>query len=296
MKNEVFFGDKGLTSTSANHLANVATECIQNIQSSINDMSFYEEKVFVAGASDNLGKVTVEGVSDQALEQIDGKLSMVGDLTAFIAWVREAIKAKNQATDRVANMSCPEWCRINGIEYPKLKNEEYITDSDIIEEMNIKERNEYLRLEALASVIGKYIHPNGAFSNARKDFQKKLQQPHKIDKLGPAVLVYDYSATVSAELVEEKFLELQNKHREINARLNAIKSSITERVTARNLENKKSFRETCTNHFDRLAKIEQDFSTWQIEENKRIAALKIVIPNELQKVYEFLQAQGKKES
>ena len=34
--NEVFFSDKGMTSTSANHLANIAAEVVQAIRNYIN--------------------------------------------------------------------------------------------------------------------------------------------------------------------------------------------------------------------------------------------------------------------
>ncbi|MDE5667952.1 MAG: hypothetical protein K2I24_00280, partial [Duncaniella sp.] len=46
-KDTVFFtaDGKGLTSTSANHIANLAKEMIRNIQTSLDEMTFYSTNV-----------------------------------------------------------------------------------------------------------------------------------------------------------------------------------------------------------------------------------------------------------
>lgn len=60
--NEVFFSDKGMTSTSANHLANIAAEVVQARKLELENVTFISEYISVLGT--NREKVlVVEGNS-----------------------------------------------------------------------------------------------------------------------------------------------------------------------------------------------------------------------------------------
>ena len=47
--NEVFFSDKGMTSTSANHLANIAAEVVQARKLELENVTFISEYISVQG-------------------------------------------------------------------------------------------------------------------------------------------------------------------------------------------------------------------------------------------------------
>lgn len=172
-KDLVFFkkeGEEGvaLTSTSANHVANLAKEYIQGVKS-------------------------------------------------LIAWLREGIKAKENL--------------MNGMVKPETPNYGHVlTEVEYYASLPIKKRNRYYQLETEAAVLGKYIHPDGHLSDARKELKDKLQHPHKVDGRGRDALIYTYTPTVDVAEVDNVFFELQKKHREIQAQLNAMKHSCEQAI------------------------------------------------------------------
>ena len=92
--NEVFFGEHGLTSTSANHLANIAQEKIVSNEAKLKNLNFVTTTVDIVGSPENSGKVINKGYDETRLSEVRGLLSEIADMNAFCAWIREAIKAK----------------------------------------------------------------------------------------------------------------------------------------------------------------------------------------------------------
>ena len=99
-----------------------------------------------------------------------------------------------------------EWCTLQGVEihsspsYPK-----ETTEVDIIAQMNIKERNRYLQLEAVAATIEKYIHPGGQFSLAREELQNRIMKPYSTEGNGKDTLIYTHIPSVDSQKVEDVF-------------------------------------------------------------------------------------------
>lgn len=63
--------------------------------------------------------------------------------------------------------------------------------------MNVKERNRYFTLEAIAATIGKYIHPRGKFSDAKEELLTKTMKPYTADGTGKDTLIYSHTDSVS---------------------------------------------------------------------------------------------------
>ena len=105
--NLIFFGDAGLTSTSANHVANLAKEYVQNIETELANCSFYRESVALIGTKDF--NILSEGMDDEAVKKIPNLLQKVSEANSLIAWLREAIKAKKTLTEQVDCMSMETW-------------------------------------------------------------------------------------------------------------------------------------------------------------------------------------------
>ena len=180
--NEVFFSDKGMTSTSANHLANIAAEVVQARKLELENVTFISEYISVLGT--NREKVlVVEGNSAEDITRIKESLKFISEANSFIAWVREAIKAKEEELNEISNISLEDYCNLMKVEVPLLPSRmQEVTEEDILGTWNIKERNEYYSLEAYSAAIGKFIHPNGAFSKARKQLQATLTRHHSVAK------------------------------------------------------------------------------------------------------------------
>lgn len=90
MKESVFFGSEGLTSTSANYYANVAQEMIQAATERLNSVKFYQISVASIGG----GEKQLMTVGQTSLDFIKDDLEKSAEMNSFCAWVREAIKKK----------------------------------------------------------------------------------------------------------------------------------------------------------------------------------------------------------
>ena len=72
--NEIFFTDKGLTSTSASHLAGLAQETILGNEAKLKNMSFITTKMDIVGSLSESGKTVCIGYSEQRLSEVKGLL------------------------------------------------------------------------------------------------------------------------------------------------------------------------------------------------------------------------------
>ena len=227
-KDLVFFkkeGEEGvaLTSTSANHIANLAKEYIQGVETQLNNICFFNAEVALVGSVGGASIIQTGGTSE-VLNDLQSLLERVAQAKSLIAWLREGIKAKENLMKDLQTISLEGWCKENGITMPEAPNYGHVlTEIEYYASLPIKERNRYYQLETEAAVLGKYIHPDGHLSDARKELKDKLQHPHKVDGKGRDALIYTYTPTVDVAEVDNVFFELQKKHREIQAQLNAMK-------------------------------------------------------------------------
>ena len=128
----IYFGDGGMTSTSANHAANMAKESVRHLMDELAGVSFYGTTVSLlsSGAGAKQSKV------GNTAEQLDGtydKLKTIGEAHALIAWLREAIKARERLLAEVKSMTLAGYCKtvLGGVEIPK-------ADTNIVDWMKEK--------------------------------------------------------------------------------------------------------------------------------------------------------------
>ena len=288
--NEVFFGDHGITSTSANHLANLAKELIRSAEEKLNNLSFVTTRIDIIGSQNQEGKIIQKGIDETFLSEIKPLIERIAEFNRFCSWIREAIKAKESELLKIDYKNFSEWLEENKIklEMPELKTEVKI--EDIVEGFNIKERNELYSLEAVASTIGKLIHKKGNISLARAELQQSLIKPYSATGEGQNTLIFAHNPSVEEKKVDEVFVDLQKWHRSVEQRLNRLKYSIRRKVTDEKIRlgNKKRLeREIFENKKKDLM---FRFNEWKIQENERISNLKIVIPEDLQKTYDYLSS------
>jgi hypothetical protein len=293
-KDKIFFGESGLTSTSANHIANLAKEWIQTIESEINSTNLYDVNVSLVDTSNT--RCTQHGNVIEDLEKIPTHLEMIGLAKSLVAWLREAIKARQRLVNEVEDMNLDEYCRLNSIELDGAPIvEKYLTADEAISELSVKERNRYYMLETLCATIGKYIHPDGWLSEKRKDLNNVLTHPCKVKGEGHDMVIYDYVPTVKVGDVDAVFFGLQKKHRELQAELNSIKFKIEQKCTEDKIAKKAKYDSEFSKWHSDYEKVHNALQTWKLEEVKRISSLKIIIPNELKSVYEAISSLGKKD-
>lgn len=291
-KNIVFFGESGLTSTSANHVANLAKEYAQKQESWLNSVCFYSTKVGLIETG-NMNRVGI-GYDGEELASIPAKLEEVTKAKSLIAWLREAIKARDAMFEAVNKKDIEEWFKEHGLEFFSAPSRPTpLTKDDIVATLNIKERNHIYTLETKCAVIGKYIHPDGNYSNARKKLAKVTNAPYEVHGEGRDAMVYEYDRTVSLEDADEMFFKLQAEHRANQAELNKILHDIDEQVREANMAQNAQYAEKLREWDVAGKKQLTEFEAWKSEETKRISDLKIVIPDHLKGIYETVNALGK---
>lgn len=298
IKDMVFFANENtegvkLSSTSANHIANLAKEYIQGVETQLNNICFFNAEVALVGSVGGASTIQTGGTSE-VLNDLQSLLEGVAQAKSLIAWLREGIKAKENLMRGLQTISLEDWCEENGIVKPKTPNYGHVlTEIEYYASLPIKERNRYYQLETEAAVFGKYIHPDGHLSNARKELKDKLQHPHKVDGRGRDALIYTYTPTVDVAEVDNVFFELQKKHREIQAQLNAMKYSCEQAINESTNKVNTEYMAASQKYQAELKDVLGAFKTWKDEKSQEYSKLKIIVPNSLLGIYNTINSLGK---
>lgn len=122
MVDTIFFGTTGttLTSTSAEHIANLAKEFVRGRQRDLEGLRFTEKVVHALGQAADTS-VLERGIGEAELGQIADKLAEIGKANSLIAWLREGIKAKNDYLDAVKTATYADYCAWEGKTYEPLE-------------------------------------------------------------------------------------------------------------------------------------------------------------------------------
>ena len=285
MKKQYFTTDKtevALTATSANHIANLAKEAYEKLEEKLNSTSFIKETITVIGSTaETIVKLSTAGLISLA----PSVLKEICEYKSLIAWLREAIKEKDKLFNENKNYQSEEYKNIIA-NRPCMQP--YVTKEDIVNSWTVKEQEEYLSLETYCAVIGKYIHPNGALSSAKRYLSNRINNPVSTECSGRDTIIRKYYAECSEEEVNNLFFSLQKEHRNAQAKLNGIKHKIdiAMREDANNKDEiYKKEMEEWTQEIDRLRHL--DKMTRDVK-HKEIEALKIIIPNDLKPIYNKL--------
>ena len=292
-KDKIFFGENGLTTTSANHIANMAKEAYQTLEQELSNLKLYTTEVALLG-SDTSRTLRI-GDNKECLDAIEGKLNCIAQYKSLIAWLREAIKAKSRLISAAENLSLGEIAKALNIAVPVAPEDyERLTNDDIVATWNVKQRNRYYYLDTLCSTFGKYIHPDQTFAREREALCKVISEPNRINGNGRDMVIYTMIPTVSTAVADDTFFVLQNKYREYQAELNSLKHQIELAVQADDRE--KSLKEEAEQQAYRLEmnEIRAKCNVYKGERVREAQALKIIIPDSLQAIYQRVAQMGKK--
>lgn len=298
IKDMVFFANENtegvkLSSTSANHIANLAKEYIQGVETQLNNISFFNVRVALVGSIGGASTIQT-GKSSEVLDSLQSLLEGVAQAKSLIAWLREGIKAKENLIKDLQTISLEDWCKENGMVKPETPNYGHeLTEVEYYASLPVKERNRYYQLETEAAVLGKYIHPDGHLSNARKELKDKLQHPHQVDGKGRDALIYTYTPTVDVAEVDNVFYELQKKHREIQAQLNVMKYSCEQSINESTNKANTEYMVAAQKYQAELKDVLGAFKTWKDKKSQEYSKLKIIIPHSLLDIYNTINSLGK---
>lgn len=277
----VYFGEKGLTSTSANFIANQAKEACQTIREKLNTLSFVNGSIQLVGGSLTS---TEKGVSD--LSEIDNMLQTICKYNSLIAWLREALKAKTKVAEEVKKLSVDDWAKQVGIEIPESPEPPVeLTEQDVLDTWSIKDRNRYLNLGTFVSVYGKAVHPKGPYAEARKALKEYLVNPVRYEENGRDTLIRKYTPSINAEDVDKEFFKLQAIWRKYQAEYNAYAHKIQLTIDQDTNEKQSRYSQKLKDYANKYRELNAKFTEWRTMQLQEIASLKIIIPNALLDTY-----------
>lgn len=295
-----FFGENGLTSTSANHIANLAKEAVRNYHEKLDSMRFYSEEIGLLTSEKT--KVVKKGIDSCDLNTIPAVINYISDANSLIAFLREAIKEKERRMKEAEVYRNETAWKEHDTKYSEHLGARpskpcYPTVEDIKQTWSVGEQEKYLSLEAKAAALGKVIHEDGSFSKARIDLTKKIYNPTVVDVDGSNTIIHSFNPSVPLEEVNEVYASLQTLYRSTQAELNGMKKRIDDEIFEKKLEIDSEYA-AAKREFDRVDKelqaeqhrLEETDEAKKDELKKHIQNLKIVIPHRLQSVYDSLKS------
>lgn len=293
--NNVFFKDGFLTSTEAQNICNVANEVIAGLTDSLNTVQFYNTTITSIVSSDNeicAGRGTTD------IAWIQDALIKIGKYNSLIAWLKEAIKNKEEAIGEISSVRLQEWSEFKYYPNPMSPSRKAtVTKEDVIRNLGATELNKYFTLQSKAAAIGKFIHEGGGVSRAKVMLGKVLAEPNKISGAGRDTVIYKYTPSVEVDKVNSMFLALMSEHRNLNAQLNSIKADAIEKANKQNIANEQEYQKARTAYskeyndwLDKTEDLQSRFNQYIITEKEKISKLKINVPDSLMETYKSIKA------
>ena len=284
-KYKVFFAEKGITSTSANHVSNKGKELLKSEQAVLDNINFVNTTASLLSGGES--RTITKGMSADSFESMHKTIAKIANLNAMSAWIHEAIKAKTEILEYVQSLSIDKWAKEQNIELPNAACKEFpITESDVIGTWDVAKRNKYYVYESYCSLVGKFIHPKGAFYEAKAQMNNAVQNPNKVEGSGRDAIIYSYepSMPISDVNVEYNWLSTELRHKE--AEFNKMKQEIVDAITEDKLAKAQKFNDAYAKYIDTMESIRNKFDMWKTKTVKEVSALKIYLPQGPKQTYD----------
>ena len=258
----------------------MAKEYIQTLESKIDNLSYVGEEVKISGDKFS----TKIATSKEDVESLDIRIQKIAKATQLIAWLREAIKEKQNAVNEILPMEA--WIEREQEVYPDMPSKEKtITEAEIIAGWDVNKYNAYMAAQTYATVYGEMVHPDGSISNARKGLTKAINSPTSVSGQGRDLMVTTQLPAFTQEEVDKQFFELQTKQREYQAKYNNYRYEIESIIQADEDKKQEEFTFQFNVICDTRKAIQAKYSKYVNEQQNYYRNLKIVIPEQLINIY-----------
>lgn len=298
--NDIYFTtEEGMTSTSAQHVSAMANVMVQDIKQHIMGLRLYQKSIRVIGDAE----VTVETVNN-TLPEIAESVKRICKANALIAWLREAVKEREQAQKYVSDMSLDDWMKKQGIEkpvspeppqMPRINFQDYKTILDT--GLSVKEYNRFVELNSALAVYGEMIHEKGLLTRQKSELARIMQNPTEVKESGRDTIITTYKVDVNISSdIDNLYTELQSEYRKLQAEKNGIEAKFSN--LAMDYQTRKNDEwKAAKAQYDRdlqkvnseLVGIQTQMKEWKKQRLEELAALKIIIPDALKPLYKELK-------
>lgn len=290
--NQVFFGKEGLTSTSANHVANMAKEYAERIGQDVKTLRLFTQKARLL--SDNTEALLQLPLD--CLDEIPNAIRDISKCNALIGWLREAIAERDKCKKETMNCTFFQWAQNNNVivpvppELPKEVGDLVSVGQEIL---NVKQNARYIELKTKLAVYGKFIHPEGLLPKALKEMEHYKANPTKIDGTGRDMVIYSYDvSSTDISRLNNLFFDLQRVYRALQAELNGIEHSFrieSEKEYTKRLSEYKVqyaiYEDCCKTYKAKMASLREQYKEWQMKKADEFNQLRIIIPDYLHDIF-----------
>ena len=298
--NDIYFTtEEGMISTSAQHVSAMANVMVQDIKQHIMGLRLYEKSIRVIGDAE----VTVETVNN-TLPEIAESVKRICKANALIAWLREAVKEREQAQKYVSDMSLDDWMKKQGIEkpavpqppqMPRINFQDYNTILDT--GLTVKEYNRFVELNSALAVYGEMIHEKGLLTRQKSELARIMQNPTEVKESGRDTIITTYKVDVNISAdIDNLYTELQSEYRKLQAEKNGIEakfSNLAMDYQTRKMDEWKAAKAQYDRDLQKvnseLVGIQTQMNDWKKQRLEELAALKIIIPDALKPLYKELK-------
>lgn len=234
-----------------------------------------------------------------------------------VAYPEDPAPERPISPDAPVRMRREEYCKEFEIELPKAPEHKIVSEDEIVAEFTPAEYAEYIGCNSKSAVFGQLAHADGELNEARKALHEAYEEEFCVTD----TMIEHRIPTVSKEIVDKVFTQFQSKQRAYNAEYNAWKNRIKKTTLVRQHQYAKEYAEAnaeyrkALNDLDKAirdkyeaekesylkaveeydaardkwltdkAEYEQRILTFRKEEQERISALKILIPDSLQAIF-----------
>lgn len=248
---KVFFSNEGvsLSSTSANHIANLAKEFVKGNYRDLEGMHFVEKCVGVLGLQ-AAQSILQKGAGQQELDSVTQKLTEIGEANSLIAWLREGIKAKNEYLEKAKNLTKALYCEWEGVDpasvefkCPELSDflrengftsepvrplrRPKLTESQVLESWVEGDRLDFLTTKEAYQAISTAISSLGETLNKLSDVQ---DSPVTTGSVGDKVFLYQSHPNINLDAVNKTLEVLVAKRQGLSNSLREYRQRIAETI------------------------------------------------------------------
>ncbi|ELA09232.1 hypothetical protein MOMA_02465 [Moraxella macacae 0408225] len=276
-----YFNHSGLTSSQANYVCERIKEHLKPIQDQVQNLETHTSSLD-GEKLDNFERV----------DNIQDKLTKIGQMYAISAFLRTAIKEKDERINKI-NIKINQ-LHINIInrlhadhqeQLDKLTEKQTVTIDDFLLTLPLNDVVIYKTAEAKAAHIGKFIHN---FDNIRQLINKKERIGFK--QVGEQVFKIHHTPLYTLDELQALQAFLLAKHRECENTVNRYKAQFHEFENEHKRQYLQQFNRINDEHTALINQLVAQETEELLAVKSQIADFKIIIPNEFKVlIYDLLK-------
>lgn len=271
-----YFNASGLTSSEANYVCERIKERLKPIQDLVNTIETHTSSID-GEPLDNFEKV----------DDIGEKLTEIGSLYAISAYLRTAIKEKENRLDvlikKLTNVQIEVEKEVEPIDYEQLNRLKEITIEDYLKTLSLEDVVRYKEAEAKAAHIGKYIHN---FDEVRANLTKK--ELITLKQVGEQVFKIKNVPLYDLAELQELQEQLLAQHREVESEVNFYKAQFRTFQNNAQLQYEQELQKLQQERQKKVTALVVEKTAELMKIKETVAGFRIVVPNSYKSTIEHL--------